>query len=902
MMKPPLAATIATLLSAVIVTPVSFVPSAFAGDTGYARRTTSASTEEREIARRQDYLNRGIAALHAGEKAMEDHDYEKAFAQLRLACDLIPNAPAYSRLYVRALTAFCDAGVELAKQRIAEGRYADADAVLHIVVDERYDPNCGPALKVLKNLETPDYYNKTISPKFRANVEQVKQWFVDAKGYYDTGRYDLAYKRCDQILNVDRYNIAARKLQEQVNKKRYEYAVQGYDHTRSFRMWQLENAWDTPVRKFSDKAGTGIILTEPQNTGMTQKLQRKLETIIIPKLEFRDATIREAIDFLKQKSTTLDPAKEGVNIVLRLDTGTGGGGGGALPPPAAAAPAAPVIPGLDPIPGAAPAPAAGGGAPILAGGNPEEARITVSLNNIPLGEALRYVTGLANLKFKVESYAVAVVPQSMPTDVLVTKEWKVQPGFLAGQPTAGGGGDPLAAAPAKGGGGSDLTKGGGGIVRRIEAKDYLTAAGVTFPPGSSAIFLPSSSRLIVKDTQENLDLVDAIVEQQSMNGPVQVEIEAKFVEITQTNLKELSFDLLVGPGNIPNHQSVFFSGGTQGTSPTLSPSDFPILGPGGQPIASTNGTGNINGSLRSGSLAISQNAIDALLFGVTGNSALAPAVGALSGVFTDPQFQLVIRALNQKKGVDLLSAPRVTTKSGQRAQIEIIREFRYPTEFEPPQIPQTFGNTGNNGGGGGTSLISVAPSSFPVTPTTPTSFETRNTGVTLEVEPVVGPDGFTIDLNLVPQVVEFEGFINYGSPIQTTATNPLTGVSTTNVITPNIINQPIFSTRKVQTSVTVFDGQTVVLGGLIREDVQKTEDKIPLLGDIPIIGRLFRSQTEQHVKRNLVIFVSARLINPAGEPVHPDEETEEVVETLPVPEAVSSPELPLMGKDMPGGK
>jgi general secretion pathway protein D len=61
---------------------------------------------------------------------------------------------------------------------------------------------------------------------------------------------------------------------------------------------------------------------------------------------------------------------------------------------------------------------------------------------------------------------------------------------------------------------------------------------------------------------------------------------------------------------------------------------------------------------------------------------------------TDPSFQLVIRALNQKKGVDLLSAPKVTTKSGQRAVIEIIREFRYPTEFDPPQIPQNFGNQG----------------------------------------------------------------------------------------------------------------------------------------------------------------------------------------------------------------
>ncbi len=128
--------------------------------------------------------------------------------------------------------------------------------------------------------------------------------------------------------------------------------------------------------------------------------------------------------------------------------------------------------------------------------------------------------------------------------------------------------------------------------------------------------------------------------------------------------------------------------------------------------------------------------------------------------------------------------------------------------------------------------------SIPVTPTTPTAFETRNTGVTLEVEPVVGPDGTTIDLNLVPQVVEFEGFINYGSPILAPASftvNPLGNVFTQpRLITPNVINQPIFSSRKVTTSVSVWDGQTVVLGGLMREDVQKIEDRTPIIGDIPL--------------------------------------------------------------------
>src|SRR3954467_11874324 len=232
------------------------------------------------------------------------------------------------------------------------------------------------------------------------------------------------------------------------------------------------------------------------------------------------------------------------------------------------------------------------------------------------------------------------------------------------------------------------------------------------------------------------------------------------------------------------------------------------------------------------------------------------------------------------------------TKSGQRAIIEIVREFRYPTQFQPPQIPQTVGAVKADSAGIVGDLIPIgSTTSVPVTPTTPTPFETRNTGVTLEVEPVIGPDGVTIDLNLVPQVVEFEGFINYGSPILAPSSSFLDTVASVirttpqNVITPNVINQPIFSTRKVTTSVSVWDGQTVVLGGLMREDVQKTEDRTPLLGDIPLVGRLFRTNIDQHIKRNLIIFVTARLVNPAGQPEHPAEEEEEQ-------ETVQPPVLP----------
>ncbi|HEY1050370.1 MAG TPA: type II and III secretion system protein, partial [Prosthecobacter sp.] len=212
-----------------------------------------------------------------------------------------------------------------------------------------------------------------------------------------------------------------------------------------------------------------------------------------------------------------------------------------------------------------------------------------------------------------------------------------------------------------------------------------------------------------------------------------------------------------------------------------------------------------------------------------------------------------------------------------RATMEVVREFIYPTEFDPPQLPQGGGGALTLGGSGGNQIA---------TPTTPTAFETRRTGVSLEAEPTVGADGNTIELTLSPEVVEFDGFINYGSPILSPSSQSVlpiqlgqaggTVVGTTGyvpisqperLITPNIINQPVFSVRKVTTGVSIWDGQTVALGGLIREDVQDVQDKLPIVGDLPFIGRLFRSESEQHYKRNLMIFVTAHLIDPSGQRV-----------------------------------
>ena len=246
---------------------------------------------------------------------------------------------------------------------------------------------------------------------------------------------------------------------------------------------------------------------------------------------------------------------------------------------------------------------------------------------------------------------------------------------------------------------------------------------------------------------------------------------------------------------------------------------------------------------------IQANAIETLL-AAQGFGTIASAnnnVATIKGILTKPQFELVIKALSQKKSADLLSAPKVTTISGAQAQIRVAQEFIYPTTFTAPTAVSSAGNVG--------------ASSVAATPSIPSAFASRAVGVVLNVTPTVGADGYTVSLTLIPQVTDFLGFINYGSSIALSAGN--------NVITvPNDIKQPLFSTRDVITSVVVWDGQTVVLGGLIREDVQKIDDKIPFLGDIPIAGRLFRSKTTVRSKRNLLIFVTARLIDPAGNPIH----------------------------------
>jgi general secretion pathway protein D len=140
-------------------------------------------------------------------------------------------------------------------------------------------------------------------------------------------------------------------------------------------------------------------------------------------------------------------------------------------------------------------------------------------------------------------------------------------------------------------------------------------------------------------------------------------------------------------------------------------------------------------------------------------------------------------------------------------------------------------------------------------------------GPELNVIPYVCSDGYTVQMTLIPFHTEFLGYDEDVSG-RFSATSQLAVGNTVGTVVRTEQPLPRFRVRQVATSVIVWDGQTVSLGGLISEDVTKTKDKVPVLGDIPLLGRLFRSESSSTAKKNLVIFVTPTIIDPAGNRVH----------------------------------
>ena len=178
-----------------------------------------------------------------------------------------------------------------------------------------------------------------------------------------------------------------------------------------------------------------------------------------------------------------------------------------------------------------------------------------------------------------------------------------------------------------------------------------------------------------------------------------------------------------------------------------------------------------------------------------------------TGLLSHAQRDKVVALLEEKSGDQqtFRDFPSVVTRFGQRVKVESIREFIYPTEYDPPEIPANWEKPAEAGEG-------IFYGSFPVTPANPTAFEMRPVGTTFEFEP--NPKlGDAVELHIAFEETRFLGFVNYGAPIQTMGKSTL-GKPVPVVLTENRIEQPVFRTQKMDVTTEIPPGHVLVLAGL----------------------------------------------------------------------------------------
>ena len=253
--------------------------------------------------------------------------------------------------------------------------------------------------------------------------------------------------------------------------------------------------------------------------------------------------------------------------------------------------------------------------------------------------------------------------------------------------------------------------------------------------------------------------------------------------------------------------------------------------------------GAIGGQARTFPAVIAPNSTNQLLTSGLGNPSASPFT--LTGILTDPQFRVVIQDLQQRTGTELLGQPEVTITSGRQAQMKTVDVITVVTGINkraltPPGITVTNGEEG--------SLYVTEKMEF---------------GPVLDVIPSVLGDGYTIELTVIPTVPEFLGYEENRTNRVAVYVN-----GKKKWVTPP---RPILRAGQMAAVVRVWDGQTVVLGGLLSETVTTIKDQVPMLGDLPLLGWLFRSESKTIQKKNLLVFVTPTLIDPAGNRIHSEE-------------------------------
>ena len=862
-----------------------------------------------EAVRRQEATVQMHMELERARDAVKKNHLQEAAAFYQQAVARIPNVQVGSPT-VEFEKQDALAGLDAVREKLARLALAAGDVIeAKNQVDSalKYDPN-NEGLQLLRaeiRQREVDQLGRVPSPEVIKRGPSLEKEKIDiatrvqnAKFLYEMGKYDEAEVILIQVVKDDPSNRSAPYYLDLIKEARYMDRARRRESGAKSSIGDVEADWIDNRKRDSLPVpnpmwDTNLVYT----TKGRQQIKSKLEAINLNEVTY-DLQLKDVLVKLRKESQARDPDGGGINFMINNNVES-----------------APLVD----TSGAAVPPAVGSTQDI---GSDVTIRITPSLTNLKLSEVLEAIIMVADkpIRYTIQDYAVVFSPK--PPDQfqqLQTKTFKVDPNtFVQGLEnvvsiqlnvpitssgatglSGGGGGGGTGGGGTGGGGtggggagsgGGTITQviiapvtqggqgggggGGGGAVggngqqrvglnyvtktnSTLEAhqmvRAYFTQAGVDLLPPKNVFFNDRLGLLMVRATSADLEIIQQAIEMLNQTPP-QVMVEAKFVDLSQEDTKGLGFQWFLG-NTLMNNGAIGLQGGTapsyQGAGTTANPSGiFP--GPG----TLTPGSSTFTPGPGAASASSTDNDLTSGLRNVVGvGQTVLPTLGTVTGIMTDPQFRVAINAIEQRTGSDLLSAPKVTTESGRQAHMAAQDLVYIVTQAS---VQESTSAVGGLTGGTGVAAPSVNYS---------TSFIPL--GPSLDVLPTVSADGYSIQMALLPTYLEF---LQYDPPGQFVPQAQGAAGGTLGVPITAQLPLPHFRIREVATTCDVWDGQTVVLGGLISEQIYKIHDKVPMLGDLPFFGKLFQSQSSDSTKENLLIFVTPTMIDPAGNRVHNDED------------------------------
>jgi len=788
----------------------------FFGCLGWAPLMATSLQEqvEKETAKREQMLQPLQEAFTASKKMVADGQSAQGCEALEKAYQALPETLRDTALAIDVQRTLAKLQAALSEAAAQKNHWPEARR--RALSALQYDPRSEKALaqlqqsdEVLRRGTVGDQdVNPALTTPFFDRLNNVRSGLEEAQALRETGQLEKAEQRYEDVLDSDPFNQAATEGIKKIYEERALVAEKARDLSNLERRREVREAWNNIYPKNNQSTG-GIEIAGALTASPSYQLEQKMQKTVIPQVDFTEAdleTIRRALISLS-RTYDAEAGKGGVNFVVSTDVA-----------------------------------------------NPQP--VTLRLRQTTLAEVVRYIAQIAGVKARITDIGVTFGPLVEKRPELNSQTFTVSPSFFKGggdKDDAAAGGALRGAAPAGGGAGAGTATG------QSEQKK-LADLGVQFPVGAYAVYNQKTSQLKVVNNQEMLDMIGQLIsaaEEQTLL----IQVGIRLVEINQSDLDSVTVNSTLGGSGVN----------------LLSPVPAGLLTNGGGATPSASQQRGVNAQLNQiqGVGLLPNNTLQSflqsgVLAGTNQTTSYSLNTMDLGGtILNGMQFRTLITAVSQKNSANVLANPSIILKRGQKGVIDVSQEFRYVKEYSDPQSSiRTIQASSTNTTVGVIGFISVPGpetviGSFPSQISDPVPI-----GVKMGVKPDVTGDNTRVLLELEPSFVDFEGFINYGTPINSSYT--LSYYDTPVTIMTNNINQPVFIRRDLTLpAVEVSDGYTLLLGGLLREDIQKIDEKVPIIGDIPIFGRAFQGKTEQAIKKNTLIFVTPRILDVSGQPLNP---------------------------------